>query len=159
MTSRFELSAQPALVAPKALRRSHEELRDGFARAAMAGGAIARAATHVSRLCLSHFWHEEQSVFPLLALLPLLEHGHARPEMKDALPLIADFRAKRHVLADHHQTILAAIDELRDAASRANARDTLDFAYALQLHEKIEDEVVYPSVVLIGNYLEQTLAN
>jgi hemerythrin-like domain-containing protein len=125
----------------------------------MEGGRIAKAAKRVAQLCLPHFEHEEKSVFPVLALLPYLERGNLRPEMMDAMPLISDFRAKHDALNDHHQSILAAIEALLQAAHKEKNREFAEFAYNMRIHERVEDEVIYPTVVLIGKYLQEKRPN
>lgn len=147
------------LSVPAALLHAHDEARAELVRATMEGGRIAEAATRVAQLCLPHFEHEEKHIFPVLALLPHLEQGNVQPDMMDILPLISDFSARHHALNDHHQTILAAIEELLQAAHKEKNREFAEFAYNMRIHEKIEDEVIYPTVVLIGNYLQQKRAN
>jgi hypothetical protein len=147
------------LTVPNALRRGHDEARAELVRATMEGGRIAKAGKRIAQLCLPHFEHEEKSVFPVLALLPDLERGNVRPEMMDVMPLISDFRAKHDALDDHHQLIVSAIEELLQAAHKEKSREFAEFAYSLRFHEKIEDEVIYPTVILIGKYLQEKLAN
>jgi len=147
------------LTVPNALRRGHEEARAELVRATMEGGRIAKAGKRVAQLCLPHFEHEEKSVFPVLALLPELEQGNVRAEMMEVMPLISDFRAKHDALNDHHQLIASAIEELLQAAHKEKSREFAEFAYGMRFHEKIEDEVIYPTVILIGKYLQEKLAN
>jgi len=147
------------LTVPNALRLGHDEARAELVRATMEGGRIAKAGKRVAQLCLPHFEHEEKSVFPVLALLPDLERGNVRPEMMDVMPLISDFRAKHDALDHHHQLIVSAIEELLQAAHKEKSREFAEFAYILRFHERIEDEVIYPTVVLIGKYLQEKLAN
>src|SRR5476651_1703466 len=147
------------LNAPDALLRGHDEARAELVRATMEGGRIAKAAKRVAQLCLPHFEHEERSVFPVLALLPYLERGNLRPEMMDVMPLISDFRAKHDTLNDHHQSILAAIEDLLQAAHMEKNREFAEFAYNMRIHERVEDEVIYPTVVLIGTYLQEKRPN
>lgn len=147
------------LSVPKALLRGHDEARAQLVRASMEGGRIAKAGKRVADLCLRHFEHEEQSVFPILALLPYLVQGKLRPEMMNVMPLILDFKAKHDALVDHHRLIASAIEDLLRAAHQENNREFAEFAYNMRVHEKIEDEVIYPTVVLIGRYLQEKLAN
>ena len=147
------------LHAPDALLRVHDEARAELVRAIMEGGRIAKAAKRVAQLCLPHFEHEEKSVFPVLALLPHLERGNLQPEMMDVMPLISDFRAKHDSLDDHHQLIVSAIEELLQAAYKEKNREIAEFAYNMRIHERIEDEVIYPTIALIGKYLQEKLAN
>jgi hypothetical protein len=153
------LSWNGKLHAPDALLRVHDEARAELVRAIMEGGRIAKAAKRVAQLCLPHFEHEERSVFPVLALLPYLERGNLRPEMMDVMPLISDFRAKHDTLNDHHQSILAAIEDLLQAAHMEKNREFAEFAYNMRIHERVEDEVIYPTVVLIGTYLQEKRPN
>jgi hemerythrin superfamily protein len=147
------------LSVPDALRRGHDDARAEFVRATMEGGRIGKAGKRVAELCLPHFENEEKSVFPVLALLPHLAPENLRREMLDVMPLISAFRAKHDAINDHHQSILAAIEELRQAAHREKNRGFAEFAYNLRVHESIEDEVIYPTVVLIGNYLQEKFAS
>jgi hemerythrin superfamily protein len=147
------------LIVPDALLRGHDETRAELVRATMEDGRIAEAARRVAELCLPHFEHEEKSVFPVLALLPYLERGNLRPEMMDVVPLISDFSAMHDELNDHHQSILAAIEALLQAAHKEKNREFAEFAYNLRVHERVEDEVIYPTVILIGKYLQEKRQN
>jgi hemerythrin superfamily protein len=144
---------------PKALQRDHDDARAEFVRATTEGGRIAKAGRRVAQLCLPHFEHEEKKVFPVLALLPYLAPENLQPEMMDVMPLISELRAKQDAIADHHQEILAAIDELMLAARKQNNREFAEFAHNLKNHEDIETELIYPTVLLIGNYLQDRFAN
>jgi hemerythrin superfamily protein len=144
---------------PKALQRDHDDARAEFVRATTEGGRIAKAGRRVAQLCLPHFEHEEKKVFPVLALLPYLAPENLQPEMMDVMPLISELRAKQDAIADHHQEILAAIDELMLAARKQNNREFAEFAHNLKNHEDIETELIYPTVLVIGNYLQDRFAN
>ena len=142
---------------PGALRLDHEEIRAELARATMEPGPIGQAAMRVARYCLPHFEHEEEAVFPALGLLHDLSLGEVRPEMADVLPLIAKFKARHEALGSQHQSIIAAVEALLEAANKEKNREIADFAYNLRVHERIEDEVIYPTVMLIGNYVRERL--
>ena len=145
---------------PNALRGSHDEARAELVRATMEDGPIAEAAHRVARICLPHFEKEEKSVFPILGLLPELTQGILRPEMAEALPLISEFSLRHEkCLNTQHQSMLAAIEELLQAARREKNGEFVEFAYNMRAHEKIEDEVIYPMIMLIGNYLQEKLVH
>jgi hypothetical protein len=147
------------LSVPKALLRGHDEARAELVRATMEGGRVAKAGKRLAELCLPHFEHEEATVFPVLALLPYVEQGNLRPEMLDVMPLIHKFRAKHDAISDHHQLIVSAIENLLKAAREEMNREVAEFAHSMRVHERIEDEVIYPTVVLIGKYLQEKLEN
>jgi len=121
----------------------------------MEGGRIGEAARQVAQLCLPHFEHEENMIFPVLSLLPYLRRGEVPPEMLDVLPVISDFTSKSAALDHHHKLILASVEELRQAAHKEKNREFAEFAYNMRVHESIEDEVIYPSIIMIGKYLRQ----
>ena len=77
--------------------------------------------------------------------------------MAEVLPLISDFRAKHHALDNQHQLIQSAIDGLMLASRQEKNREFAEFAYSMRIHERIEDDVIYPTVILIGNYLQERL--
>ncbi len=143
---------------PDALRLAHDEARAELVRATTEGGRIAEAAKRLAQLCLPHFEWEEKTVFPILGLLPELTRGDVRPGMVEVLPMIADFSARQDALGNQHQLILSAVETLLLAAHREKKREFAEFAYNLRVHERIEDEVTYPTVLLIGQYLRQSLS-
>jgi Hemerythrin HHE cation binding domain len=141
-----------------ALLLGHDEARGDFVRASMQGGRIAKAGERLAQLCLPHFEHEEGIVFPVLALLPDLERGNLRRKMMELMPLISDFRAMQDAMHGHQEAMASAIEEFLQAAHREKSREFADFAHNLRAHERIEDEVIYPRVILIGNHLQEILA-
>jgi len=147
------------LTVPDALLLGHDEARADFVRASKHGGRIAKAGERLAQLCLPHFEHEEGIVFPVLALLPDLERGTLRRRMMELMPLISDFRAMQDAMRGHHQEMASALEEFLQAAHREKSREFTDFAHNLRAHERIEDEVIFPRVILIGNYLQEILVS
>jgi len=62
---------------------------------------------------------------------------------------------QRDAINDHHQLIVSAIEDLLQAAHEEKNRDFAEFAYNPRAHERIEDEVIYRTLVLIGKYLQE----
>lgn len=54
--------------------------------------------------------------------------------------------------------MVSAISALRDAAHHDRNREIANFAHHLWLHEQLEDEVIFPTVILMGHYIRQRLA-
>ncbi len=146
------------LPAPRSLRLSHNDARVELVGATLEGGRIAVAARRLAQVCLPHFDEEEKSVFPALGLLPELMQGMVRAEMMQVLPLISAFSAKHNALIHQHQSIQSAIDALLAAAQRERNRQVAEFALNMRVHERIEDEVIYPALIMIGMYLREKLA-
>ncbi|MBI2960586.1 MAG: hemerythrin domain-containing protein [Betaproteobacteria bacterium] len=143
--------------APKALLLGHDEVRAELVRAATEYGPVGLAAKRLAQICLPHFEREEKCVFPVLALLPHLARGELRPDMASVLPLVSDFTARYDAIGMQHDSIHAAIDDLLQAAHREKKREFAEFAYNLRVHERIEDEVIFPTVLMIGQYLREKL--
>jgi len=153
MRAVFRLKGQSDI--PEALMLDHDEARAVLACATAEPGPIGKAAMRVSRLCLPHFEQEERIVFPVFGLLQDLAVDDVRPEMADVLPLIYEYHVGRARRA--HRSIDAAIEELLQTARAEECPQFAEFARKLQIHERVEDEVVYPVVTLIGRYLRAGL--
>ena len=141
------------LTIPDALRLAHDEVSAELVRATMERGPIAHAAMRVAKLCLPHFEWEERIIFPALVILPDLARGNLRAEMVNVLPTIVEFSARQDEFDNQHRSIHSAIQALQRAAEREKNREFAEFAHNLKIHERIEDEVLFPMVLLIGKYL------
>jgi len=108
-------------------------------------------------LCLPHFEMEEQTIFPVFGLLEDLALHAVRPEMAKILPLISALSARREAMVQHHRLIMDAAAQLLRAARREKNGEFAEFAYNLTIHEKIDHEVIYPTLILIGKYIRQSL--
>jgi len=142
---------------PQALKLGHDDVRAELLRATSVPGPIGSAADRVARLCLPHFELEEASVFPVFGILRDLASGEFEPEMVTVLPLISDFDALYRSLGEHHDVIESAVWTLLVAAHREDNREVAEFAYCLRAHERLETEVIYPTVFLIREFVQQKL--
>ena len=155
MYSKFE--SQRMFRIPEALKLGHDEMRAELVRATMIPGRIGETAGRVACLCLPHFEQEEDAVFPVFGLLGELASGTVRAEMADILPLVSDFRAWRDSLGNQHHSIAPLLHELLLAAYDEDNREIVEFTYSLRMHERLEEEVIFPTVFLIGNYVQEKL--
>jgi hypothetical protein len=142
---------------PPALRLEHEELENFLTRANKEPGELGEAACLVSRLARPHFLKEEKFALPALGLLPALARGDYEPAMGELL-------AHTDWLAEHlgdllaeHKAIVAALERLLVAARAANRPEYIDFAESLMIHAAMEEQVLYPAAVLVGEYLKLKL--
>ena len=141
----------------EAFRLDHDELRAILASATAEPGPVGKAAKRVARVCLTHFEEEEKALFPVFGVLRDLASGDVRPEMAEVLPLISDISAGQ--LGKQHQALEAAIEALLQSASADESGKLADFANKLQVHERIEAELLYPAAVLVGKYLRENLGH
>jgi hemerythrin-like domain-containing protein len=60
-------------------------------------------------------------------------------------------------LLKEHQTIMAELENLAEAAKKEKRPEYTRFAEKMMLHARTEEEVLYPASILIGEYLKQKL--
>ncbi len=145
------------LVIPSALKQEHEELHNELVHATQSGGRTGEAAKSVAKLMHPHFVKEEEYALPPLGLLAALSKGKIEPAMADVLKLTDQLEiGLPHMLAEHKE-IVAALKRLVEAATAEDKLEHVHFAHKLMAHALIEEEVLYPTALLIGRYLKAVL--
>jgi hypothetical protein len=144
-------------VIPRSLKLEHDELHDELRRATKEPGKVGEAARAVAKLLHPHFVKEEQYALPPLGLLTLLAKGQVTPDMADVLPMTDRLRAEFDEMLAEHQGIVGALRDLADAARAANQPEYAAFADKLILHAQTEEEVSYPTAILVGDYVRLRL--
>ena len=143
--------------APPVLLLAHQALRDDINAAAKLGGRTGKTAQRVARLIQPHYAKEEEFALAPLALLPDLAQGTIAPPMAAAITLAAQLHdAMPDLLAERHM-IIAALEELMAAAEAEGHAELVGRAKRLMLHEEHEEQVSYPTAILIGKYLQLRL--
>jgi len=142
---------------PQPLRQEHEALHEELRRATRAGGEIGEAAETVAALMHPHFVKEDRIALPPLGLLVRLARGEATPEMADVLALTDQLEAELPSMLAEHRTIVAALQKLSDAATRAGHGEIVEFAQALMQHARTEEEVMYPAAIPVGEVVRLRL--
>lgn len=79
------------------------------------------------------------------------------PEMRAVLPMTDRLQTELQQMLGEHKAIVAALQNLVDAAKRENQMAYAHFAEKLMLHAQTEEEVLYPTAILIGEYLKLKL--
>lgn len=138
---------------PDALVLDHEALRAGLARAANEPGPIGKAAERVALLCREHFAEEEKIVSRAFAQL----HDPAWIGGRGVAAAIARFTARHLALREHHQSINAAVEELLQAARKDGNGEIAELVSSLRHHERIENVVLYPTMLFIGSSVRDSL--
>ena len=60
-------------------------------------------------------------------------------------------------MLEEHKTVVAALQRLMTAAQAENKPEHAHFAEKLVLHARTEEDVLYPSAILVGEYVKLTL--
>jgi hypothetical protein len=144
---------------PPSLKQEHEELHADLAHATKAGGRTGRAALSLVRTMRPHFRKEEEYALPPLGLLADLSRGDVRPAMSAVLKMTDKLEAELPTMLAEHKEIVAALHTLMDAAKAESKSEFVDFAERLMAHARMEEEVSYPTALLIGRYIKEKLTS
>jgi hypothetical protein len=144
-------------VIPRPLKLEHDELHEQLRKATRESGALGEAGKAVAKLMHPHFVKEEEYALPPLGVLPLLAKGEVTPDMAAVLAMTDKLKAELGEMLAEHESIVAALRRLADVATRENKPEYAKFADQLILHAQTEEEVSYPTAILIGEYLKLKL--
>ena len=144
-----------ALKVPASLKHEHDELHSELVAATKAGGKTGSAAQAVARALHPHFVKEEEYALPLLGLLALLADGKQPPDRDAAIAMAERLKKDLGHMLHEHKAIVIELHKLMEAAKSENRPEYVHFAEKLKLHAQTEEEVLYPSAILIGEYLKQ----
>ena len=143
--------------APASLRREHEELHADLARAGQMAGLLGQTAREVARIMHPHFLREDEYAIPPLSLLPRLARGQVTPDMAEILPLVARLKEEMPLMIEEHRAILGAVRAFALAAESDGDEKCIRLAAELTVHAQLEEEVLYPAAVLVGDYVKAKL--
>jgi len=142
---------------PRSLRLEHDDLSHFLATVRDEPGRLGDEVRRVARLLEPHARKEEAFALPPLGLLARLARNEVHLAMEEVLPHTEWL--KNHVgtfVAEHH-AIVAAAEQLQEAARLEKRVDLVEFAERLINHMWLEEEVLYPAAVLVGEYLRLRL--
>jgi len=142
---------------PHAMRVEHEELHANLEKAIASGGETGAAAREVAEALHIHFESEEKYALPPLGLLPALAEGRINSEMTQVLDMTDTLKAELPRMLDEHKVIVDALQKLIGAARKEKKMEPIHFAEKLALHAQNEEEVSYPTAILIGEYVRLKL--
>jgi len=143
-----------ALRIPESMKAEHEELHTELYEATQASGMVGEAARYVADVLHEHFEKEEAFALPPLGLLTGLAQGDMRRELRQVLPLTERLKRDLPQMLAEHRTIVAALDQLAKAAKEAQLPQYVRFAEKLKLHAETEEQLSYPTAILIGEYIK-----
>jgi hemerythrin superfamily protein len=142
---------------PQPIKTEHNELHNKLAEATKMSGKVGEAANRVAKLLHPHFIKEEEYALPPLGLLPLIAEGNISPDMQKIIDMTEKLKAELKNMLDEHKAIVSALENLKAMAQKENRSDIVKFADALVLHAQTEEQVLYPTSILIGEYIKLKL--
>jgi hypothetical protein len=141
---------------PKALAQQHGGIRGRLSRAVEAGGRTGEAAGALARILLPHMDREDRLVFPALAILEGLARRTETPDPAVVLRRHEDLKTALPDLLRDHGFIVGALETLAAAARDEGKTAIADLSRDLIEHARLEEEILYPAAVLVGDYVRVT---
>lgn len=140
---------------PRSVQAEHGEIHATLVEATKAPGHVGIAATELATVLHPHFVREEEIALPPLGLLAALMTGDPLPEnlVSEALDMTDALRSELPRMLEEHTAIRAAVEKLRLAAQEDHAPKYVRLAEQLALHAQTEEEVLYPTAILVGHIL------
>jgi hypothetical protein len=138
---------------PESLEFEHRELREQLEKAMAAPGRTGEAAREVMKVLEPHILLEREFAMPPLSNLAQIARGEILPEMARFIDKTDAFRAELPRMLDEHKLILAALRTLMQAAAAEKQIGAAQFAQKMIQHAQMEEEILYPAAILVGEYL------
>lgn len=141
-----------------ALKAKHDELMDEVAAASKQDGPVGSAAREVEWLLRPHLRKEEELALPALEALRAVVR-RARPKELQAMAKVTE--RLQHEMADiaaQHAVIVLALEGLASAAELAGDESDRKLARKLADYAKMEETVIYPATILVGDIVREQLA-
>lgn len=139
---------------PEALRNGHANLRSELGAIKALNGKIGEKARILDAVMSPHFKKEEGYALPPLGFLLALSSGNWEIDADVAIKMAEELASKLSELKKDHENIAKALQNLKIVADEENNLIGKQFVKDLTMHADIEDQVLYPTTILIGNYLK-----
>ncbi len=146
------------LETPISLQKEHEDLHSQIAKIRKLGGKTSQALERLVEVMHHHFIYEEEKSFPVLALIKDLALNPHPPKVdpeiaKEAIKLALYLETHYDDMVKEHDKVNKAAEELAEVALDEDKASAVEFCEILKNHAKVEEEVTYPAVILVGRYL------
>jgi hypothetical protein len=138
---------------PESLEAEHRELRDALQKAAAAPGKTGEAAREVFKVLSPHILLEQEFAMPPLTQIARIARGEITPEMARFIDKTDAFKAELPRMLDEHKLIVAALRNLMQAAAAEKQPGAAQIAQKMIQHAQMEEEILYPAAILVGEYL------
>lgn len=143
---------------PDSLRAEHEDLRADLEQAIRMGGRIGEAARALQSLLHPHFRREDDNVFLGLGLLRTVAEGKVTPGMSELVATAEQLKRELPEMIAEHDQIRKALERLGQEATKEGRPQVACFAAKLMHHARMEEEVLYPAAIVLGEHLKSLLA-
>lgn len=139
---------------PSSIKETHASLLEQVHNLTLHKDKSTQIALTLETLMLHHFKEEENFILPPLGLLPLLAKGELPKESKEIILLCEKMKSQMDHMSVEHQMIKVHIDELKQASKKENLAEIIEFEKEVIKHAISEEEIFFPTAILIGEYLK-----
>ena len=139
-----------ALKTPESLTEEHRELFHKLGKLAGEKGETAREVKELLTVLEPHFEREEEAAMPLLGALRPLSEGKVVRDPSEVSSLHRKFTSEYPEMLEEHNQVKRLIDDVRNAAKKAQDVNALTMMDELEHHAAVEEEVLYPAAMLVG---------
>ncbi len=140
---------------PSSIAAEHKELHEKLRRLVGLGGKTGSAAKEVETLLRPHFDKEEKYALPPLRHLSDLAAGKTPGDTAETLRMTEQLKRELPSMLSEHKAVVGALQRLKEAAKTEGRQKGVEFANALEAHATLEEQVLYPSSLLVGRYLKE----
>ncbi len=137
---------------PQTLKSEHTTLHRNLSKLSINGETIRTAAKAVEDALHPHIDKEETIAFPPLGLLPNLIQNRT-PDTSTVLKLVDKFKMDLPTFIEEHKLILKNLNTLLTIAKEEGNMDVSQLVREFRSHIQAEEEIYYPTSILIGEYL------
>lgn len=146
------------LAMPESLKAEHDDLRVDLEHAIRIGGRIGEAARALEARVRLHFRREDDTVLLPLGLLQSVAQGKIAPAMHEVVVMVDRLKTELPEMLAEHDEIRRALERLGKAATEEGSPRVAYFAAKLLRHARMEEEVLYPAAIVLGEYLKSRLS-
>src|SRR6185295_5660500 len=99
-----------------------------------------------------HMLREEKFALRPLGLLKELGRGEMPPDLAEAARMAQGLKSEMAQMVNEHRQIAELLRELARQAEAEGKPDYVELAEDMILHAQMEEDVLYPAALLIGEY-------
>ncbi len=143
------------LKVPKAIVHGHANLIIELHEVIALGGKIGEKAKQLQAEMAPHFKKEEEYALPPLGLLIAFSEQKWEINAEEAIRMAENLELRLQEMKDDHAEITKTLNELKSLGEEEGNFIVKMFVKSLTVHMEMEDEVLYPATILIGNYLKK----
>jgi len=140
------------LQVPDSLKNAHDALHVGLKHAMREPGHTGEVARKIMQLMDGHMLREEKFALRPLGLLKELGRGEMPPDLAEAARMAQGLKSEMAQMVNEHRQIAELLRELARQAEAEGKPDYVELAEDMILHDQIEEDVLYPAALLIGEY-------